>query len=75
MTDTPRRFSFDRQGRVLPPAPRPRKSATTRKYVTDLTDRILARCYPGEVPAAVIERALRQMAERDGHRIPRRNVP
>lgn len=28
---------------------------------------ILRRCYPGQVPATVMERALRMLAQADGH--------
>lgn len=28
---------------------------------------VLRRCYPGQVPAAVLERALRMLADADGH--------
>ena len=81
MTDKPFRYTFDREGRVMqtkPPRPttgrepKPRRTASTRKYCTETSARILAACYPGEVPSVVIERALAQMAKRDGKRIPRR---
>lgn len=29
--------------------------------------RVLRRCYPGQVPATVLERALRMLAQADGH--------
>lgn len=71
MTDQPkpRRYTFDRGGRVIPPGRRP---GTARKYVTDTADQILKLCYPGEVPAAVVERALKRMAKADGKRLPGR---
>lgn len=70
MTDPqPRRYTFDRQARVIPPNRRP---GSARKYVTDTADQILSHCYPGEVPAVVIERALRRMAKADGKRTPGR---
>jgi hypothetical protein len=68
MTEQPRRFSFDRQGRTMPAKP-VRRGA--RKYCTDLADLILARFYSGQVPAVVIERALREMAKRDGYLVPK----
>jgi hypothetical protein len=55
-----------------PPPSKTRRSGTARKYVTDTADQILNRCYPGEVPAAVIERALRLLVERDGRQLPGR---
>lgn len=73
MTDK-RRYTFDRQGHVKPPKsaaaiaatpPKPRRSGSTRKYLTQAAERILADCYPGQVPAAVIERALKRMATAD----------
>lgn len=57
------RLTFDADGPVKPA--RPAKQAA-RKYVNHAAARILASCYPGQVPAAVIERALPQMAKRDG---------
>ena len=56
------RITIDADGHAKP---RPAKQAA-RKYVNHAAARILATCYPGQVPAAVIERALRQMAKRDG---------
>jgi hypothetical protein len=52
----------DRTTRTPPPRRRP----STRKYLTPDAERIIADCYPGQVLAAVIERAVRQMAVRDG---------
>ena len=81
MSEKPFRYTFDRQGRVTKPKPartatpkepKPRRAPSTRRYVTLTGEQILKQCYPGEVPAAVIERALTQMAKRDGKRIPRR---
>ncbi|NUQ95366.1 MAG: hypothetical protein HOY79_01955 [Streptomyces sp.] len=54
----------------LAPKPRPRRS-NARKYLTVDAERIIAACYPGQVLAAVIERAIRQMAARDGLLTPR----
>lgn len=51
--------------------PRPRRP-NRRKHVTPTSELILNRCYPGEVPAAVIERALRLLVERDGRQLPGR---
>jgi hypothetical protein len=70
--DQPRRFTFDRQGRTMPPVSNTRRSGTARKYVTVTAEQILNRCYPGEVPAVVIERALRVLVERDGRQLPGR---
>jgi hypothetical protein len=52
----------DRTTRTPPPRRRP----STRKYLTADAERIIADCYPGQVLAAVIERAVRLMAVRDG---------
>lgn len=45
--------------------PRARRSGSTRKYLTVTAERILAENYPGQIPAAVIERALKRMATAD----------
>lgn len=81
MTEKPFRYTFDREGHVRQPKatpaarePKPRRG-NNRKYVTDQTELILNRCYPGEVPAAVIERALRQMVKHDGKQLPGRRQP
>lgn len=57
------KFTLDADGRVqlAKPAKQP-----ARKYVNQASGAILAACYPGQVPAAVIERALRRMAIADG---------
>lgn len=52
----------DRTSRTPPPRRRP----STRKYLTPTAERIIADCYPGQVLAAVLERAVRAMAVRDG---------
>jgi len=52
----------DRTTRTPPPRRRP----PTRKYLTPAAERIIADCYPGQVLAAVLERAVRLMAVRDG---------
>ncbi|MFI8872425.1 hypothetical protein [Streptomyces sp. NPDC055243] len=62
------RLTLDADGRAKPA--RPAKPAA-RKYVNHTAARILATCYPGQVPAAVIERALTQMAKRDGLAVPK----
>jgi hypothetical protein len=49
---------------VTGPAKRPPRP-TARKYYTQATERILADCYPGQIPAVVVERAIREMAIRD----------
>lgn len=46
--------------------PPPRRRQSTRKYLTPTAERIIADCYPGQVLAAVLERAVRAMAVRDG---------
>jgi hypothetical protein len=48
-------------------ARQPRRHGPAARYVSPGSSAILARCYPGQVPAAVIERALTEMAKRDGH--------
>jgi hypothetical protein len=53
-------------GRSLAPKPRPRRGASTRKYLTVEAEHIISQCYGGQVLATVIERAVRQMAIRDG---------
>lgn len=45
----------DRTTRTPPPRRRP----STRKYLTPDAERIIADCYPGQVLAAVLERAVR----------------
>jgi hypothetical protein len=80
VTDQPFRYRFDRNGRVIKPKaartepkPKPRqRSGTARKYVTHTAESILNACYPGEIPAVVIERALERMAKNDGKKLPRR---
>jgi hypothetical protein len=52
----------DRTGPSAAPARRP----YARKYLTPAAERIVADCYPGQVLAAVLERAVRAMAVRDG---------
>ncbi|MGW0780373.1 hypothetical protein [Streptomyces sp. NPDC002913] len=44
------------------PTPRPMRLAAT-----DWTAAVLRRCYPGQDPARVLERALRMLATADGH--------
>lgn len=41
----------------------PRIRATLSQWST----RVLRRCYPGQIPATVLERALRMLATADGH--------
>ena len=41
-----------------------------RRYISATTERLLADCFPGLVPAAVIEDALRQKAIREGRLTP-----
>ena len=57
-------------------ARQPRRHGPAARYVNAASAAILARCYPGLVPAAVIERALTEMAKRDGHAVtkPRRQA-
>jgi hypothetical protein len=47
---------------VTPPTRRP----AARKYLTPAAERIAADCYPGQILAVLLERALREMAIRDG---------
>lgn len=51
----------------LPPKP------GRRRYISATTERLLADCFPGLVPAAVIEDALRQKAIREGRLATPRN--
>lgn len=44
----------------------PKRRTSARKYLTVNAERIIAACYPGQVLAAVVERAVQQMAIRDG---------
>ena len=59
----------DRTRASRPPRP------AARKYLTPDAGRIIAACYPGQVLAAVIERAIRQMAVRDGLLTPKTGKP
>lgn len=52
-----------------------RSRPASRKYLTVEFERIIAACYPGQVLAAVIERALRQMAVKDGLLTPKAGKP
>jgi hypothetical protein len=45
-------------------APRP---ARYRVNLSTWCVSVLRRCYPGQVPATVMERALRMLAQADGH--------
>lgn len=47
------------------PTPRPMRLAAT-----DWTAAVLRRCYQGQAPAGVLERALRMLATADGHLAP-----
>lgn len=60
-----RRLAIDRAGRIAAEPARPGRP-NARKYLTPAAATILADCYPGQVMAAVIERALRRMAIKDG---------
>ena len=44
----------------------PAKPSTARRYVSPTTERLLRDCFPGMVPAAVVEEAVRQHAIREG---------
>lgn len=57
-----------------PAAARPPRPAA-RKYLTQDAERILADCYPGQVRAVVVERALREMAIRDRLLTPKTRKP
>ncbi|KOX32834.1 MULTISPECIES: hypothetical protein [Streptomyces] len=48
----------------------PPKPSTRRKYINATAERLLADCFPGMIPAAVIEDALRQKAIREGRLTP-----
>lgn len=62
--------------RSLAPKPQPRRSRpAARKYLTQNAEQIIANCYPGQVLAAVIERAVRQMAIADGLLTPKTGRP
>ncbi len=52
--------------RSLAPKPLARRRTNARKYLSVEAEQIIAACYPGQVLAAVLERAVRQMAIRDG---------
>lgn len=43
----------------------PQRRPAARQLLTVQSERILATCYPGQVRAAVIERALRRMVAAD----------
>jgi hypothetical protein len=75
VTDQPRRYTFDRQGRVQQPkpakatsakaAPKPKRRPQARELLTEASERILDGRYAGQVRAVVIERALKRMDEAD----------
>jgi hypothetical protein len=46
--------------------PQPARRPAARKYLTPAAERIAAHCYPGQILAVLLERALREMAIRDG---------
>ncbi|MFJ4785089.1 hypothetical protein [Streptomyces sp. NPDC088794] len=48
------------------PTATPTRRPYARKYLSPTAERIIADCYPGQVLSAVLERAVRQMAVRDG---------
>lgn len=52
--------------------PRPARRPQARKYVNQAAAELLARCFPGMVPACVIEEALREKAQREGRLLRRR---
>lgn len=52
-------------------APRP---SGIRIHLSPWCARVLRRCYPGQVPATVVERALRMLATADGHLDARGNI-
>ncbi|QCX81199.1 hypothetical protein C9F11_38080 [Streptomyces sp. YIM 121038] len=60
-----RRLVIDGSGRVTAAPARPGRP-NARRYLTPAAEQILAACYPGQITAAVIERALRRMAIGDG---------
>ncbi|GGV46039.1 hypothetical protein [Streptomyces spectabilis] len=63
--EQPRRLVVDRGGRVTAVPARPGRP-NARRYLTPAAEQIIAHCYPGQVIAVVIERALRHMAIADG---------
>lgn len=58
-----------------PAASLPAKPSTRRRYINATTERLLRDCFPGMVPAAVIEEALRQHAIREGRLTAPRKQP
>jgi hypothetical protein len=62
--------------RSLAPKPQVRRGRPyLRKYLTVNAEQIIAACYPGQVLAVLIERAVRQMAIRDGLLTPKTRPP
>ncbi|MEV7975373.1 hypothetical protein [Streptomyces sp. NPDC086519] len=53
----------------------PKRRPSARKYLTPAAEQIIAACYPGQALAAVVERAVRQMAIRDGLLPPKTGRP
>ncbi|MFE9736145.1 hypothetical protein ACFYO9_37465 [Streptomyces sp. NPDC005863] len=51
---------------------KPSRRPQARKYVNQAAGELLARCFPGLVPARVIEEALREKAQREGRLARRR---
>jgi hypothetical protein len=49
----------------------PARRPAARKYLTPVAQRIAADCYPGQILAVLLERALREMAIRDGRLMPK----
>jgi hypothetical protein len=52
----------------------PKKPSTRRRYITAATELMLRDLFPGMVPAAVIEEAVREHARRLG-KLPARRIP
>lgn len=58
-----------RKKALMATTPTPMRLATT-----DWTAAVLRRCYQGQQPASVLERALRMLATADGHLDPRGQI-
>lgn len=52
-----------------------RRRPSARRYYTAAVERILQLCYPGQVQAVVVERAVREMAVRDQLLTPKTQQP
>ncbi|MEU1497324.1 hypothetical protein [Streptomyces sp. NPDC005732] len=50
----------------------PKTRPARRRYINAGTEQLLRDCFPGMIPAAVIEQALAEKARREGRLEPRR---